>query len=570
MPDINTPVLAAALLIFAGVVLGAVSARAGVSFLVAFLAVGMLAGEDGPGGILFDDIKLSYTVGNIALAVILLDGGLRTRVATFRTVGGPAIVLATAGVALSAAFLAVIAMLVAGLDWPVALLLGSIVGSTDAAAVFALLRAGGVRLNERVGGTLELESGLNDPMAVFLVISLIEWIRAPADSGATTVIMMLVQQLGIGAVGGLVLGFVFAALLRRVQVSGGLAGLLITAAGLIIFAATGAAGGSGFLAVYVAGMVITHRGGAHDDSLRATDGYAWLAQATMFLILGLLVTPHELLDNLPAALLLGCALMLVARPLAVALCLAPFRFPKREVGFIAWVGLRGAVPIVLALFPLLAGLPDAALLFDIAFVVVLLSLLAQGVSLAPLAHRLGVALPQQAAAASEASVAGGKAQWLEFRVAKNDALAGVRIDQIELPPGVVAAGIVRGEAALEAAAAGRLQAGDSACFITSPDGRIALLEQLRPGRAELKAQAAFGAFLIAGDAGIDEVASVYGAAVPPGYAGLSLAQAIARGAPKVVAGDRITLGELHIVVAETAPDGHAVRVGIRLDDEAAS
>jgi len=402
---LNIPLLAAAVLVFTSVLAGLFSARIGFSFLLVFLLAGVLAGEDGPGGYVFNDVRLSFWVGNVALAVILLDGGLRTSFSTFRTGLRPASMLATLGVLLSAGITAAAAVPLLGLDWGTALLLGAIVGSTDAAAVFALLTRSGVTLNERVAATLEIESGINDPMAVYLTLAFIALLAASAGpapaagtAAAAALAITFMQQFGWGALVGTVSGVAGAALLNRVaarDAGGGVLAVLVVAAGLAVFAGAGLLGGSGFLAVYLFGLIMANRAMvAVTPTLPVLDGYAWLAQAGMFVLLGLLATPSRLLQSLWPALGVAAVLMFVARPLAVWLCLLPFRFTRRETTFIAWVGLRGAVPIVLAMFPLLAGTPDAILLFDVAFVVVLASLLVQGSTIGWLARRLGVALPE--------------------------------------------------------------------------------------------------------------------------------------------------------------------------------
>lgn len=399
MDFVNLPLFAAAGLVFASVLAGLFSARIGFSFLLVFLFAGILAGEDGLGGYRFDDYKLSFWVGNLALAVILLDGGLRTTLATFRTGLRPASVLAVFGVVVCAAITAVAGVVFVGLDWGTALLLGSIVGSTDAAAVFSLLSRSGVVLNERVAATLEIESGMNDPMAVYMTLALITllasntWTSGDLLATART----FVQQFGWGASVGISSGFAMAALLKRVasrDAGGGILALLIGASGLCVFAGAGLLDGSGFLAIYLYGLIVANRASkAVRPTLAAMDGYAWLSQAGMFLLLGLLVTPSSVMDSLGSGLAIALTLILVARPVAVWLCLLPFRFTPKETWFISWVGLRGAVPIVLALFPLMAGTPQAKLLFNIAFVVVLVSLLTQGTTIALMARRLGVALP---------------------------------------------------------------------------------------------------------------------------------------------------------------------------------
>ncbi len=399
MDFVNLPLLAAAGLVFTSVLAGLFSARIGFSFLLVFLFAGILAGEDGPGGYRFDDFKLSFWVGNLALAIILLDGGLRTTLATFRTGLRPAAVLASLGVILCAGITAVAGVVFVGLDWGTALLLGSIVGSTDAAAVFSLLTRSGVELNERVAATLEIESGVNDPMAVYMTLALITLLASNTWTGndLLATARTFAQQFGWGAAVGVSSGFAMAALLHRVasrDAGGGILALLIGASGLCVFAGAGLLDGSGFLAVYLYGLIVVNRAAkAVQPTLAAMDGYAWLAQAGMFLLLGLLVTPSTLVDSLGSGLAIALSLILVARPVAVWVCLLPFRFTPKETWFIAWVGLRGAVPIVLALFPLMAGTPKAGLLFNIAFVVVLVSLLTQGTTIALMARKLGVALP---------------------------------------------------------------------------------------------------------------------------------------------------------------------------------
>lgn len=399
MDLVNLPMFAAAALVFVSVLAGLYSVRVGFSFLLVFLGAGMLAGEDGPGGFRFDNYTLSFWVGTVALSVILLDGGMRTAYGRFRTGLRPALLLATVGVLISASITALAGVFFVGLEWRTALLLGSIIGSTDAAAVFALLGRSGVTLNERVAATLEIESGMNDPMAVYLTLAFIALLMpdAASDSAWSTMALSFVQQFGWGTLAGVGGGFAFALLLGRVASRGaesGIMALLIVAAGLSVFAATGMVGGSGFLAVYLFGLIVANRAvSLVAPTLAALDGYAWLAQAGMFLLLGLLVTPSTMLDSAGPALAVVLVLFFVARPVAVWLCLLPFHFTTRETWFISWVGLRGAVPIVLALFPLLAGTPQAGLLFNIAFMVVLVSLLTQGGTIAPTARWLGVAMP---------------------------------------------------------------------------------------------------------------------------------------------------------------------------------
>ncbi|MBX3623321.1 MAG: potassium/proton antiporter [Rhizobacter sp.] len=407
MDFVNLPLLAVGALVFVSVVAGLFSVRIGFSFLVVFLLTGILAGEEGIGGFRFDDYTLSFWVGNVALAIILLDGGLRTKLSTFRVALRPSLVLATVGVALTALAVGLFAAWVLAIDWRLGLLLGAIVGSTDAAAVFAMLKSSGTRLNERVANTLEIESGVNDPMAIALVTVLIELLTSVGEARGLAMVGELVLQFGLGTVLGIGLGRALAWAMQRASLGEGLGALLLCSGGVAAFALVNALGGSGFIAVYLVGLVVGNRTRrAGENLLRAMDGMAWLAQSSMFLLLGLLVAPHRLLDAAWPTLAVAVVLMFVARPLAVALCLAPLRFKRGEIAFIGWVGLRGAVPIVLALFPLLAHLPDSYRFFNVAFAVVLLSLLLQGTTLPWVARWVRVAQPPAEPPPGEGPVAG--------------------------------------------------------------------------------------------------------------------------------------------------------------------
>lgn len=378
-------------LISLGLVAGLYSRRIGVSHLLVFLIVGMLAGVDGPLGLPFNDYQLAAAVGNVALAIILLDGGLRTPRASIRIGLVPAGLLATFGVLFTAAIAGVAACWALDLDWRNGLLVGAIIGSTDAAAVFAQLAQSGVGLHPRLNATIEVESGLNDPIAMFLTLAMIQLIQNP-DAPSQVIVELLLRQIGWGLAIGVALGFAVAQGLLRLPIErdhDGLCALLLATVGLTVFAIVSLLNGSGFLAVYVFGLIVGNRAlRIVKPALTALNGYTWLAQAGLFLLLGLLVTPHELLYTVGPALAIALALMLVARPLAVFACLTPLRFGLREQLFVSWVGLRGAVPIVLAAFPVVAGLPGSNRFFDVAFVVVLTSLLLQGPPMGWLATRL--------------------------------------------------------------------------------------------------------------------------------------------------------------------------------------
>jgi potassium/hydrogen antiporter len=394
--------LIGASLVMISILLGLITSRAGMPLLLIFLAMGMLAGEDGLGQIIFNNHQLSFWVGNIALAVILLDGGLRTPLSTFRVALKPAIILSTVGVLLSCLLLAALAVLLFDFPIALALLLGAIVSSTDAAAVFGLLKNSGIRLNERVEATLEIESGINDPVAIFLTILAISFLLADTQSLGQVQWLQIgwtfIQQAGLGVLLGYVCAFAFVRLLRRLKIeishNHGLNALLILAAGIAVFGLSTVAGGSGFLSIYIFGLVVGNQKTRFVRTIiPAMDGLAWLFQASMFLILGLLATPSAVMDSLGPGLGLALLLIFVVRPLAVFPCLLPFRYSLKEMLFVSWVGLRGAVPIILAIFPIIAGVDNQHLMLDLALLVVITSLLMQGSTIALLAKKLGLTLP---------------------------------------------------------------------------------------------------------------------------------------------------------------------------------
>jgi cell volume regulation protein A len=387
-------ILLGGLLLLLSVFAGAVSARLGAPLLLAFLGLGMLAGEDGPGHIRFDDFRLSYLIGSAALAIILFDGGLATRWMDVRRLMLPSALLATVGVAVTAGIVGATAHYGFAIPWIDALLIGAVVAPTDAAAVVSVLHMQKLNLRPRVAAVLEVESGLNDPMAVFTTLALVGLIRHPAASswlGAGE--LFGIQMLGgvaFGVAGGWVLLFLF----RRLNLNAGLYPILGLAGAMTVFGGAQIVEASGFLATYLAAFMLGN--GRYDGKEmveRFFGSFAWLSQIVLFLMLGLLVTPHRLAPLLQPAFAVAAVLILVARPVAVALCLIPFRFGWREIAFISWVGLRGAVPIFLAIIPVLTGARGGELLFGTAFIVVMVSLLIQGWTVAPLARWLKLEAP---------------------------------------------------------------------------------------------------------------------------------------------------------------------------------
>ncbi|GAA0312340.1 potassium/proton antiporter [Psychrobacter aestuarii] len=394
MDTLNVLYLVGALLIFASILASTVSARLGIPLLLLFLAVGMLAGEQGILGIHFSQYGLANFIGQAALACILLDGGLRTSFRSFRVGLKPAVVLATWGVLATVLVLGAFVTWLLNVDWRIGMLMAAIVGSTDAAAVFSLLRHGGVKLNARVQATLELESGANDPLAILLVTGLIALNVDPDGQTVFGFVWLLAQQIGFGLVFGLLAGYLLARLMPKLHLAEGMYAILILSAGLAVFAATNLIGGSGFLAIYLAGVIIGNtKVRATEHVLRVMDSFAWLSQAVLFVVLGLLVTPSNVLNVWHYSVAIAAFMIFVARPIAVFSSVKPFKFKNREAGFISWVGLRGAVPITLAILPVMSSVQGAFLLFDIAFGVVVVSLILQGMTIPMMADWFRVRIP---------------------------------------------------------------------------------------------------------------------------------------------------------------------------------
>jgi cell volume regulation protein A len=563
--------LIGALMLVFSIVLSPLSSRVGMPVLLVFLVVGMLMGEDGPGGIEFDNVELAFLIANLALGVILLDGGMRTRVDTFRVGLKPAIMLATVGVALTAGGAAIVAWWVFDLHWLIALLIGAIISSTDAAAVFSLLQGRGLHLNERVSATLEIESGSNDPMAIFLTLMLVTLISQHQDGAFASGLLMLVQQFGIGAPAGILGGFAIVALTNRMRLTPALYPLLVAAAGIAVFSATNAIGGSGFLAIYLSGVVIGNRHVRMMPMiLQVHDGLAWLAQLCLFLMLGLLVNPSDLVPLAGGGLILAFTLIFVIRPLTVLLTLWPFGFNRRELGFISWVGLRGAVPIVLALFPIIAGLPDAQLVFHAAFFIVLVSLVVQGTTMAPLARKLKLEVPAGEDPYRRLPLdapAAGDHELMLFPLRGQNWESPKRLGQLRLPDNTAVAGVFRNRQCLQPTKDLEVSTGDVVAMFATP----AVLPELgkalsgRQAPKHLAERAFFGDFVLNGDALLGDVEQVYGIEFDELPPDLSLAECFAKrtkGHP--VVGDKVILGPVTLVARATEAD-RVTKVGLKMD-----
>jgi cell volume regulation protein A len=564
---VNTAIFVGAALLLLGIFSSLIATRAGAPLLLVFLVVGMLAGQDGPGGIVFNDYGLTYLVGMIALSIILFDGGLRTRLSVFRGVLAPSLLLATVGVLVTASVAGAAGWLVLDLDPLGALLLGVIIASTDAAAVFFLLRTGGLRLQHRVGATLEIESGTNDPIAVFLVIILTEFIMAGGRTPGSELAMELGLEAVIGAAFGVGGGFALVAMLNGLAMPGGLHPLFVVAGAVTISAGTSLAGGSGLLAVYVAGLVMANRPvRAYPSIVGFHDAVTWLCQIVMFLMLGLLVTPSTLWEYAPQGLLVALVLTLAARPLAVVVCTLGLGFSLRERVFISWVGLRGAVSIFLATIPMLGGVPNATAYFNIAFFVVLFSMLVQGSTLTTAARRLGVALKQTTHAVSrvEIDVPGQTEQEIVgYPVTADSVILGLN----RLPGWARLVMVVRKGTILDAAAAGALRPGDYSYFLVGRE-RVPRLDTLFRESPDVARRLGllFGELPIRGETRVEEVEEFYGLDFGPHVPEATLAEwAAARlgGRPTLDAALAIPKGKL---VVRRLEGGRIASLGLQLDE----
>ncbi|MGB9044540.1 MAG: potassium/proton antiporter [Pseudolabrys sp.] len=563
LDTVSLAILLGSLLVLAGILSSLIALRFGAPLLLVFLLVGMMAGEGGPGGIKFDDVGTAYTVGSIALALILFDGGLRTRFASFRNVLGPAVTLATVGVLITAVLTAPVAKFVLGIGWIPALLVGAVVASTDAAAVFFLINARGLRLRPRVRAVLEVESGTNDPFAVFLALLLIE-ILLVGDQSWSHAMMIFLRDAILGCVIGFAGGQIITLVLNRLVLAQGLHAPFVAVSALVVFAFANAVHASGFLAVYLAGLVVGNKQTrAHNSVVVFLDAATWLAQIVMFVLLGLLAWPHRLADTLLGAIAISLVLMLVARPVAVFLCLAPFKFQVNEKIFLSWVGLRGAVGIFLASIPLLVGLPGAHLYFDVAFVVVASSLLVQGWTVALAARKLDISfaradpLPRRI----ELDLPGQLAREIVgYPVPANSPYLRRGLIPTWARPTLV----IRKEEILTPAEAHPVREGDYVYLLAPPEKAQALdrffVKMPAPAAPDPRL---LGDFFVPGTATLGALAEIYGLQVAADHTEVSLADYFSEQLRRVKMGDVVELGPIALL-AHQVSGGRVTTVGLRL------
>ncbi|OCW59327.1 potassium/proton antiporter [Hoeflea olei] len=543
--------------------------RFGAPLLLLFLVIGLLAGVDGL-GIDFSNNSAAFMLGSIALAIILFDSGYGTSLHSFRQAAVPALTLATLGVALTAALFGVAARFLLDFSWLEGLLLGSIVASTDAAAVFFLLRAGGINIRDKVRATLEVESGTNDPMAIFLTTALVTVVASGAgmESAGADLLILFVKQIGLGLMFGLAGGIVIVEIMRRVPVERGLAPIFVLALALLVFAYTSVLGGSGFLAVYVAGIYTGNKKIKPRSSiLRFQEGMTWLAQIVMFLVLGLLATPSQFPQIALPAVALAIFLVFIARPLAVWLCLLPFEYTQRETGFVAWVGLRGAVSILLAILPILGSLENGQLYFNTTFIVVMVSLAIQGWTVKPMARRLGLIVPPQIGAIDklELDLPGtANHELLAYRVVANSpVLRGERIPRWARPSLVI-----RDGKSMRYQYAGRLQENDHVYLFIAP-GFSRLLDRLFASPVEVSDDDSefFGTFKIDPAGTGEELEQAYGPGLlSPAERAMTVAELMKRRLGETIDyADRVKIGRIVLIVRAIDERGQISSVGISLE-----
>lgn len=564
MDFVNFPLLLMSALLIFSILTSLVSTKANIPLILVFLCIGLMVGDGGGLGLVgFHSAKMAFFIGNVALALILFDSGYQTSFKSYRMTAVPSLLLATVGVLLTTLLLAPAAYYILNISWLQAMLLAAIISSTDSASVFFLLRMGGVSVRDKIKSTLEIESGSNDPMAIFLTFSFITLIQAHADGFSWRLFTNFIEQMGIGAIAGLCIAYVVKKIINKVELDTALYPILLIAMVIAGFAVTNVLGGSGFLALYIAGIFLGNsKLHGHHQILRVQTTLTWLCQIIMFMSLGLYANVSEFPSVFTPSMILGALLIVVSRPLAVFLCLAPFKYTFSEKVFISFVGLRGATSILLALTPLVMHLPDAETFFNIIFLMVLMSLAIQGFFIIPVARMCHVTLPivEKPAEKSEVDLPGLSDSYLvSYKLSENTpAVHGKPIPKWAMPIIVKREGISYNAYNIKS-----LKPDDRVYLFASSEKKIQFLDSLYGGGLTLNSED-FGDFTLKPDTPLKELVLLYGIKIDKRMQDKTICDVLNQNFADIEVGDRFRLDAVELIVRKM--DGNSVEeIGLDLE-----
>ncbi len=564
MDFVNFPLLLMSALLIFSILTSLVSTKANIPLILVFLCIGLMVGDGGGLGLVgFHSAKMAFFIGNVALALILFDSGYQTSFKSYRMTAVPSLLLATVGVLLTTLLLAPAAYYILNISWLQAMLLAAIISSTDSASVFFLLRMGGVSVRDKIKSTLEIESGSNDPMAIFLTFSFITLIQAHADGFSWRLFTNFIEQMGIGAIAGLFIAYVVKKIINKVELDTALYPILLIAMVIAGFALTNVLGGSGFLALYIAGIFLGNsKLHGHHQILRVQTTLTWLCQIIMFMSLGLYANVSEFPSVFTPSMILGALLIVVSRPLAVFLCLAPFKYTFLEKVFISFVGLRGATSILLALTPLVMHLPDAETFFNIIFLMVLMSLAIQGFFIIPVARMCHVTLPivEKPAEKSEVDLPGLSDSYLvSYKLSENTpAVHGKPIPKWAMPIIVKREGISYNAYNIKS-----LKPDDRVYLFASSEKKIQFLDSLYGGGLTLNSED-FGDFTLKPDTPLKELVLLYGIKIDKRMQDKTICDVLNQNFADIEVGDRFRLDAVELIVRKM--DGNSVEeIGLDLE-----
>lgn len=564
MDFVNFPLLLMSALLIFSILTSLVSTKANIPLILVFLCIGLMVGDGGGLGLVgFHSAKMAFFIGNVALALILFDSGYQTSFKSYRMTAVPSLLLATVGVLLTTLLLAPAAYYILNISWLQAMLLAAIISSTDSASVFFLLRMGGVSVRDKIKSTLEIESGSNDPMAIFLTFSFITLIQAHADGFSWRLFTNFIEQMGIGAIAGLFIAYVVKKIINKVELDTALYPILLIAMVIAGFAVTNVLGGSGFLALYIAGIFLGNsKLHGHHQILRVQTTLTWLCQIIMFMSLGLYANVSEFPSVFTPSMILGALLIVVSRPLAVFLCLAPFKYTLLEKVFISFVGLRGATSILLALTPLVMHLPYAETFFNIIFLMVLMSLAIQGFFIIPVARMCHVTLPivEKPAEKSEVDLPGLSDSYLvSYKLSENTpAVHGKPIPKWAMPIIVKREGISYNAYNIKS-----LKPDDRVYLFASSEKKIQFLDSLYGGGLTLNSED-FGDFTLKPDTPLKELVLLYGIKIDKRMQDKTICDVLNQNFADIEVGDRFRLDAVELIVRKM--DGNSVEeIGLDLE-----